>query len=49
MPKKNPEVTSAKVAKIAAKLLSDPKASKQVKSLAGSALTQRPDKSKKKK
>ncbi len=44
MPRKNPEVTSAKVAKIAAKLLSDPKASKQVKSLAGSALTQRPDK-----
>lgn len=47
MPRKNPEVTSAKVAKIAAQLLSDPKASKKVKSLAGSALTQRPDKKKK--
>ena len=41
------EKTSKSVGTKAAKLLSDPKSSKTVKSVAGSALTQRPDKKKK--
>ena len=40
------EKTSKKVAKAASKVLRDPKASKDAKSAAGSALTQRPDKKK---
>lgn len=43
------EKTSKKVAKKASKLLRDKKSSKAVKSVAGSALTQAPDKKKKKK
>ena len=41
------EKTSKAVASKAAKLLSDPKTPKNVKSVAASALTQRPDKKKK--
>lgn len=44
--KGNSEVTSKKAASAAAKVLRDPKASKDAKSAAGSALTQRPDKKK---
>jgi len=40
------EKTSKLVASKASKLLSDPKSSKTVKSVAASALTQRPDKKK---
>lgn len=40
------EKTSKSVASKAAKILRDPKASKAAKSVAGSALTQAPDKSK---
>jgi len=40
------EKTSKRVGKIASKVLKDPKASPEAKSLAGSALTQRPDKKK---
>ena len=47
MPKKN-EVTSKKVAKVAAKLLSNANTPKAVKCVAGSALTQRPSKPSKK-
>lgn len=43
------EKTSAKVASTAGKLLSDPKSSKAVKSVAAAALTQAPDKGKGKK
>ncbi len=42
------EKTSLKVAKIASKLLKDPKTTKNVKSVAASALTQAQDKKKKK-
>jgi len=42
------EKTSKLVASKASKLLSDPKSSKIVKSVAASALTQAPDKKKKK-
>lgn len=42
------EKTSPKVASTAAKLLKNPKTPKAVKSVAGSALTQAPDKKKKK-
>jgi len=42
------EKTSPKVASTASKLLSDPKSSKAVKSVAGAALTQAADKGKKK-
>lgn len=45
MPKKG-EQTSKRVASKAAKILSDPKSSKTMKSVAGSALTQRPNKGK---
>ncbi|WP_300662398.1 hypothetical protein [Fluviicola sp.] len=45
---KNNEQTSKKVAKEASKLLSNPKAPKKVKSVAASALTQTPNKPKKK-
>jgi len=38
------EKTSSRVASIAGKTLSNPKASKTAKTLAGSALTQAPDK-----
>lgn len=41
------EVTSKKAASAAAKVLRDPKASKDAKSAAGSALTQRPGRGKK--
>lgn len=41
------EKTSKKVGTIASKLLKDPKTPQKVKSVAGSALTQRPDKKKK--
>ena len=41
------EKTSPKVATIASKLLSNPKTPAKVKSVAASALTQRPDKKKK--
>ena len=41
------EKTSKKVGKIASKLLKNPKTPKGVKSVAGSALTQRPNKKKK--
>lgn len=41
------EQTSKKVATIASKLLSNPKTPKAVKSVAASALTQRPNKKKK--
>jgi hypothetical protein len=40
----NKEVTSAKVASAAAKVLRDPNASAAAKSAAASALTQRPNK-----
>jgi hypothetical protein len=40
------EKTSKKVAKIAAQLLSNPKTPAKVKSVAASALTQRPNKKK---
>jgi hypothetical protein len=43
------EKTSKSVASKASKLLSDPKSSKAVKSVAASALTQAPDKGKSKK
>lgn len=43
------EKTSKDVASKAGKLLNDPKSSKAVKSVAASALTQAPDRSKKKK
>ncbi|MBU0516018.1 MAG: hypothetical protein KJ621_14740 [Proteobacteria bacterium] len=43
------EKTSKRVGKKASKQLRDPKTSKDAKSVAGSALTQRPDKKKKKK
>lgn len=43
------EQTSPKVATKASKILSDPKSSKAAKSVAGSALTQAPNKSKRKK
>ena len=46
-PKKN-EQTSEKVGSTAAKLLRNPKTPKKVKSVAASALTQRPDKGKRK-
>lgn len=46
MPKKKPEVTSARVASKAAKILSNPKSSKAAKSVAASALTQRPNRKK---
>ncbi|MGK2873426.1 MAG: hypothetical protein ACSLFL_14425 [Alphaproteobacteria bacterium] len=42
--KSNKEVTSKKAATAAAKVLSNPKSSKDAKSAAGSALTQRPNK-----
>ena len=42
------EKTSPKVAKIASKLLRNPKTPKEVKSVAASALTQAADKKKKK-
>jgi hypothetical protein len=42
------EKTSKKAGKAASKVLRDPKSSKAAKSAAGSALTQRPDKKKKK-
>ncbi len=47
MPKRN-EQTSPKVASRAGKVLSDPKSTKREKSVAGSALTQARNKSKKK-
>lgn len=47
MAKKN-EQTSKKAATSASKVLKDPKSSKDAKSAAGSALTQAPDKKKKK-
>jgi hypothetical protein len=47
MGKKN-EQTSKSVARKASKILRDPKASKSAKSVAGSALTQAPNKKKKK-
>lgn len=43
------EKTSAKVASAASKVLNNPKSTKAAKSVAGSALTQAPDKGKKKK
>jgi hypothetical protein len=42
--KENSEVTSAKAASAAAKVLRDPKSSKAAKTAAASALTQRPNK-----
>lgn len=48
MAKSNKEVTSAKAASAASKVLRDPKSSPAAKSAAGSALTQRPNNSKKK-
>lgn len=48
MTKKN-EQTSKKAASAASKVLKDPKSSKDAKTAAGSALTQAPDKGKKKK
>lgn len=42
------ESTSKKVASKAAKILNDPKSSKDMKAVAASALTQRPGKAKKK-
>lgn len=41
---KSKETTSAKAASAAARVLSNPKSSKDAKSAAASALTQRPDK-----
>ena len=46
MLKKRQEETSKRVASTAAKLLSNPQTPKSVKSVAGSALTQRPGKKK---
>lgn len=43
---KKGEVTSAKAASAASKVLRDPKSSKAAKTAAGSALTQRPGKKK---
>lgn len=48
MAKRNSEVTSKKAASAAGKVLSNPKSSKAAKSAAASALTQRPNKGKKK-
>lgn len=48
MAKSSNEKTSQKVASAAAKILKDPKSTKAEKSVAGSALTQAPNKSKKK-
>ncbi|MBK9040672.1 MAG: hypothetical protein IPL83_16210 [Bdellovibrionales bacterium] len=45
--KGNNEVTSKKAASAAGRVLSNPKASKDAKSAAGSALTQRPSRGKK--
>ena len=45
--KSNKEVTSARAASAAAKVLRDPKSTKDQKSAAASALTQRPDRRKK--
>jgi hypothetical protein len=45
----NNEKTSKKVAKIASELLRDPKTPQKVKSVAGSVLSQAPDKKKTKK
>jgi hypothetical protein len=42
--RKSNETTSAKVASAAARVLSNPKSSKDAKSAAASALTQRPNK-----
>jgi len=42
------ESTSKKVASKAAKILNDPKSSKEMKAVAASALTQRPNKGRKK-
>ena len=42
----NYEVTSSKVAKIASAILRNPNSTKAMKSVAGAALTQRPNKSK---
>jgi len=44
--RKNSEVTSAKAASAAGKVLANPKYSKAAKSAAASALTQRPNKKK---
>lgn len=44
----NKEVTSKRAASAASKVLRDPKSSKAAKTAAGSALTQRPNKPKKK-
>lgn len=44
----NNEKTSSKVASTSSKLLKDKNSSKKVKQVAGSALTQAPDKKKKK-
>ena len=46
MAKSNKEVTSAKTASAAAKVLRNPKSSKAAKSAAASALTQRPNRKK---
>jgi len=43
------EKTSKRVGRIASELLRDPKKRRKVKAVAGSALTQRPDRKKKKK
>lgn len=43
---KKPEVTSAKAATAASKVLANPKSSKDAKTAAASALTQRPGKKK---
>lgn len=44
--RRNSEVTSAKAASAAARVLSNPRSSKDAKSAAASALTQRPNKKK---
>lgn len=44
--RRNSEVTSAKAASAAARVLSNPKSSKDAKSAAASALTQRPNRKK---
>lgn len=46
MAKSNKEVTSAKAASAASKVLSNPNSSKAAKTAAASALTQRPNKKK---
>jgi hypothetical protein len=46
MAKKNTEVTSKKAASAAGKVLANPKSSKDAKTAAASALTQRPNKKK---